>query len=118
MQRAKHVFLRIERSGNQFTGHASVDGVTWIGCGTTNVGMGNPVFVGLHALAPGNIPATLTRFDYFRIFRRQREAGAGRYQMGMMQQPVAGATTQVAAMSPLQRSQTELRRFLGMRQLM
>ena len=36
--------------------------------------MGDPVRVGLHALCPGNIPPTLTRFDYFRIFKRQSEA--------------------------------------------
>ncbi|HEX30170.1 TPA: DUF1349 domain-containing protein [Candidatus Poribacteria bacterium] len=117
LKRAKQVYLRIERSGNQFTGYASADGVNWMMCGTTNVGMGNPIWVGLHALAPGNIPPTVTRFDYFRIFRRRTEAGTGIYG-ATMQQPMVAQPTQVAAMSPLQRSQRELQRFQSLRQLM
>ena len=35
--------------------------------------MGEAVDVGLHALCPGNIPPTLTRFDYFRVFKRRSE---------------------------------------------
>ena len=37
--------------------------------------MGDPVNVGLHALCPGNIPPTLTRFDYFRLLKRKGEMG-------------------------------------------
>ena len=37
--------------------------------------MGDPVQVGLHALCPGNIPPTLTRFEYFRVFKRKSEVG-------------------------------------------
>ena len=36
--------------------------------------MGDPVYVGMHALCPGNIPPTLTQFDYFRLFKRPSEA--------------------------------------------
>jgi len=74
LRRVNQIFLRIERRGNLFSGYASADGVTWQSCGQTFVGMGEPVMVGLHALAPGNIPDTLTRFDYFRIFKRPSEA--------------------------------------------
>ena len=28
----------------------------------------------MHALCPGNIPPTLTQFDYFRLFKRPSEA--------------------------------------------
>ncbi len=74
MRRVRELFLRIERRGNQFSGFASPDGITWRGCGIARVGMGPQVQVGLHALCPGNIPPTLTRFDYFRIFKRRSEA--------------------------------------------
>ncbi len=70
----RHLFLRLERRGNLFSGYASADGINWQSCGSTFVGMGDPVHVGLHALCPGNIPATTTRFDYFRIQRRRSEA--------------------------------------------
>jgi hypothetical protein len=74
LRRIKQVYLRIERRGNLFAGYASTDGITWQACGQTFVGMGEPVMVGLHALAPGNIPPTITRFDYFRLFKRPSEA--------------------------------------------
>lgn len=78
---ARHLYLRLERRGSQFTGFASQDGHTWTNCGTTNVGMGDPVQVGLHALCPGSIPATTTRFDYFRVYARHGDGhvlGRGR----------------------------------------
>ena len=70
----RELYLRLERRGNLFSGFASADGIRWQSCGQTNVGMGDPVRVGLHALCPGNIPPTLTRFEYFRIFKRKRDA--------------------------------------------
>lgn len=72
--RTRHLYLRLERRRNQFTGFASQDGQTWVNCGVTNVGMGDPVQIGLHGLCPGNIPPTITRFDYFRVFARKGEA--------------------------------------------
>ena len=74
LNNVKTVFLRLERKGNLFTGYASSDGVNWLSCGSTFVGMGDPVHVGLLSLCPGNIPATNTRFDYFRVLRRRSEA--------------------------------------------
>ena len=73
LREVREVYLRIERRGNRFTGLASEDGINWKICGETNVGMGDPVNVGLHALCPGNIPPTLTRFDYFRLLKRKGE---------------------------------------------
>jgi len=71
LQRVYKAHLRIERRGNQFTGLASADGISWRGCGTAVVGMGEPIEVGLFAIAPGeNATPTVTRFDYFRLFRR------------------------------------------------
>ena len=69
----RELFLRMERRGNQFSAFASGDGIQWKSCGQTNVGMGNSVHVGVHSLCPGNIPPTLTRFDFFRVFKRKSE---------------------------------------------
>ncbi len=74
MRRVRELFLRLERRGNQFTAYASQDGIHWKGVGVTRVAMGPRVQVGLHSLCPGNIPPTLTRFDYFRLFKRRSEA--------------------------------------------
>lgn len=71
--RPKRLYLRIERVGDVFSGYASEDGVRWQHCGSTVMGMADPVFVGLHALAPGNVPPTRTQFDYFRIARRKKD---------------------------------------------
>ena len=69
----RELFLRMERRGNQFSAFASSDSIQWKSCGQTNVGMGKSVHVGLHSLCPGNIPPTLTRFDFFRVFKRKSE---------------------------------------------
>ncbi|MYB00746.1 DUF1349 domain-containing protein [Candidatus Poribacteria bacterium] len=73
LRNVRELFLRLERRGNQFSSFASADGIQWKSCGQTNVGMGEATDVGLHALCPGNIPPTLTRFDYFRVFKRRSE---------------------------------------------
>ena len=73
LRNVRELFLRLERRGNQFSSFASSDGIQWKSCGQTNVGMGEAADVGLHALCPGNIPPTLTRFDYFRVFKRRSE---------------------------------------------
>ena len=73
LRNVRELFLRMERRGNQFSAFASDDGIEWKSCGQTNVGMGNSVHVGVHALCPGNIPPTLTRFDFFRVFKRKSE---------------------------------------------
>ena len=74
MRKVRELFLRLERRGNQFTAYASEDSIHWKGVGVTRVAMGPRVQVGLHSLCPGNIPPTLTRFDYFRLFKRRSEA--------------------------------------------
>ena len=73
--RTRDLYLRLERQGNLFSGFVSGDShvTTWQSCGQTYVGMGDPVQIGMHALCPGNIPATLTRFDYFRLFKPKSE---------------------------------------------
>ena len=73
LRNVRELFLRLERRGTQFSSFASADGIQWKSCGQTNVGMGEATDVGLHALCPGNIPPTLTRFDYFRVFKRRSE---------------------------------------------
>ena len=74
LRNVRELYLRLERKNHVFSGYASGDGVTWVSVGHVNLGMADPVMVGLHALCPGNIPATLTRFDYFRIMRSPKES--------------------------------------------
>jgi len=62
-------FLRLERTRHEFQAYCSTDGQNWQSCGTATVVMNDPVLVGMHALCPGNIPPTVTRFDYFKIIR-------------------------------------------------
>ena len=62
-------FLRLERTGHDFQAYCSVDGQQWQSCGSATVLMQDPVMVGMHALCPGNIPPTVTRFDYFKIIK-------------------------------------------------
>lgn len=71
---APQLYLRIERIGNLFHGYASANSVDWVSCGTAFVEMGNPVRVGIHALCPGNMPKTVTRFDHFKILKRPAES--------------------------------------------
>jgi len=113
LARARHVYLRIERRGNLFSGYASSDGITWQSCGQTSVGMGEPVMVGMHALAPGNIPPTLTRFDYFRLFKRPSEAAL--YKRMSSQ---AGSQQQTRLQpGRIQRRITQTERIAAMREL-
>ena len=74
LRNVRELFLRLERRGNLFSSFASEDAIRWKSCGQTHIGMGDPVYVGMHALCPGNIPPTLTQFDYFRLFKRPSEA--------------------------------------------
>ena len=74
LRQVRELYLRLERRGNLFSGFASENGTNWKSCGQTYVGMGDPIQVGVYALCPGNIPPTLTRFDYFRLFKRRKEA--------------------------------------------
>ncbi|MDA1191588.1 MAG: DUF1349 domain-containing protein, partial [Candidatus Poribacteria bacterium] len=99
----RHLYLRLERRVNQFTGFASADGRNWVNCGTSTMAMGDPVNIGLHALAPGNIPPTITRFDYFRIWARRGEGMA------------LGLSPNV---SGIQRPMTDTQRLLMMRRFM
>jgi hypothetical protein len=62
-------FLRIERTGHEFQAYSSPDGQTWTTCGNATIVMNDPLMVGLHAMCPGNIPPTITRYDYFKIMR-------------------------------------------------
>ena len=73
LRNVRELYLRLERRGNLFSGYASSDGARWVSCGQSNIGMGNPVHIGMHALCPGNIPPTLTRFEYFRLFKRKSD---------------------------------------------
>ncbi|GIX06830.1 MAG: hypothetical protein KatS3mg115_1233 [Candidatus Poribacteria bacterium] len=78
LREAPQLYLRIERTGNLFHGYASANGVDWVSCGTTYVSMGDAVHVGLHALCPGKMPPTLTRFDYFKVLKRPEETPLAR----------------------------------------
>jgi hypothetical protein len=62
-------YLRIERTKHEFQAYSSPDGQTWTTCGSATVVLNDPLLVGIHALCPGNIPPTITRYDYFKILR-------------------------------------------------
>ena len=63
-------YLRLDRIGHEFLAYSSTDGVQWQTCGQDFVVMHDPIQIGVHALCPGPIPPTTTRFDYFRVLRR------------------------------------------------
>jgi hypothetical protein len=65
-------YLRLDRKSHEFSAYSSLDGVQWRSCGTDFIVMQDPIEIGVHALCPGPIPPTTTRFDYFRIFRRPK----------------------------------------------
>jgi class 3 adenylate cyclase/regulation of enolase protein 1 (concanavalin A-like superfamily)/tetratricopeptide (TPR) repeat protein len=69
---ADRVWLRLERKGDRFTGYVSSDGENWYICGWTDIPMEDPIKVGIHALCPES-PATSTRFEYFKIYRINKE---------------------------------------------
>jgi len=70
-------FLRLERTKHEFQAYCSTDGQNWQSCGTATVVMQDPIMVGMHALCPGNIPPTVTRFDYFKIIRPSATTSLG-----------------------------------------
>ena len=65
-------YLRLDRVGHEFSAYCSLDGVQWQTCGVDFIVMQDPIQIGVHALCPGPIPPTTTRFDYFRILRRPK----------------------------------------------
>jgi regulation of enolase protein 1 (concanavalin A-like superfamily) len=71
-------YLRLDRTGHEFSAYCSTDGIQWQTCGVDFIVMQDPIEVGVHALCPGPIPPTTTRFDYFRILRRPRFAEGSR----------------------------------------
>ncbi|MFC1714348.1 beta/gamma crystallin-related protein [Candidatus Poribacteria bacterium] len=86
-------FLRLERTGQEFQAYCSTDGQTWQTCGRSTVVMKDPVMVGMHALCPGNIPPTITRFDYFKIIRPSATSTLGLAQQ-LPSYGASAATTQ------------------------
>ena len=84
-RRIRELYLRIERTGNLFSGYAAIDPARWASVGQAYIGMGDTVQIGLHALAPGNVPPTITRFDYFRVQKRKQEASL--YKPVIMEEP-------------------------------
>lgn len=71
-------YLRVDRVGHEFSAFSSLDGVQWKTCGADFVVMHDPIQIGVHALCPGPIPPTTTRFDYFRVLRKPRLTGEPR----------------------------------------
>ena len=68
-------YLRLDRIGHEFSAYCSLDGVRWQTCGVDFIVMHDPIQIGVHALCPGPIPPTTTRFDYFRVLRKPELAG-------------------------------------------
>ena len=86
-------FLRLERTRHEFQAYCSTDGQNWQTCGTSTVVMQEPVMVGMHALCPGNIPPTVTRFDYFKIIKPAATTSLG-LASGLPTYGASAATTQ------------------------
>jgi predicted ATPase/class 3 adenylate cyclase/regulation of enolase protein 1 (concanavalin A-like superfamily) len=61
--------LRLERQGHCFCAYCSVDGENWLTCGWVDWPMEDPIQVGIYAFC-ASPPATSTRFEYFKILRR------------------------------------------------
>jgi len=71
---AESLILRLERKGNQLLAYCSGDGENWYNCGRgncgwMNIGMEEPVQVGIFASCPEDAPQAVTSFDYVKIFR-------------------------------------------------
>jgi regulation of enolase protein 1 (concanavalin A-like superfamily) len=71
-------YLRLERSGDQFTSYCSIDGENWFTCGKMTLPLENPIQVGIHAI--GIIDRTIYCGEYkegtatlFRNFRIWKE---------------------------------------------
>ena len=60
-----NVWVRLQRSGNTFTGSYSTDGLSWTAIGTATVPMSDPIYLGL-AAAANTTTATITA--QFRAF--------------------------------------------------
>ncbi|MBM3237227.1 hypothetical protein FJZ31_13120 [Candidatus Poribacteria bacterium] len=73
LRNTSSLYMRLERRGQIFNAYASANGINWLDCGTDIMGVGDPISVGIYGLAPGEVPATTTQFDYFRIMRRSKE---------------------------------------------
>jgi class 3 adenylate cyclase/regulation of enolase protein 1 (concanavalin A-like superfamily)/energy-coupling factor transporter ATP-binding protein EcfA2 len=70
---AKEAWLRLERKGDRFVGYVSSDGENWYRCGQVDVPMKDPIQLGILACCPRG-PTTSTRFEYFKIYRPDRQS--------------------------------------------
>jgi len=71
-------YLRLERSGDEFTSYCNIDGENWLTCGKMTLPMEDPIQIGIHAI--GMIDRTIYCGEYkegtatlFRNFRIWKE---------------------------------------------
>jgi len=62
-------WVRIARSGNQFTGYRSADGTSWEEIGTQQIEMGKSVVVGLVTSSAVNMTTEIVRYDHVALVR-------------------------------------------------
>jgi regulation of enolase protein 1 (concanavalin A-like superfamily) len=69
------VYLRLERIGDRFSAYCSSDGESWMTCGAVDFPAEDQIQVGIHAMASFGVASadTATRFDYFRVLRRESQ---------------------------------------------
>jgi len=76
----EETYLRLERSGDEFTSYCSIDGENWFTCGKMALTMKDPIQVGIHAV--GMIDRTIycgkfkkgtaTLFRNFRLWKKEK----------------------------------------------
>jgi tetratricopeptide (TPR) repeat protein len=73
------LYLRLERIGDKFSACCSSDGMNWYVCGEVGLPVEDPIHIGIHAIGAIGLYSytrlkgmdTATRFDYFRLLRRE-----------------------------------------------
>ncbi len=64
------LYLRLERRGKSVSALCSNDGENWQSCGETSFSVASPIWVGLYAACPANLPASVVRFKEFKLFQQ------------------------------------------------
>ncbi|MBK7425585.1 MAG: T9SS type A sorting domain-containing protein [Saprospiraceae bacterium] len=63
LNRPQHIWLKLERVGNSFTGYTSINGSTWSMAFTTNIAMNSCINIGLFSQSINNSTTTHVEFD-------------------------------------------------------
>jgi hypothetical protein len=67
LNRPKHKWLRLTRTGNVFTGYSSINGVNWVQAFSTTITMSECIYLGLFAESINNSTQTSVTFDQVQV---------------------------------------------------